>query len=177
MAGDLGGVVDGDGLVVGQERAGAGDIRFGLLVGAAVNGIVGALKKKSFAIQHQLDAGIGVLGVQTAQAFARQHDGNGDVVFDLHFVGGMKIGAQFVNAPGAVAVVAHPEVVIDELLVVILEFVALDAVDAVDGEVLAPVVSPLGAVIALHGEQEFADVCKARCRSRRCAGRCIPTKA
>ena len=37
-----------------------------------------------------------------------------------------------------------------------LEFVAEIAVDAIDGEVLAPVVAPFGAVVALDGEEKLA---------------------
>ncbi len=58
MPGDFGGLLDGERLVVGKERAGAGDIGFGLLVGAAMNGVVRALEQQRLAIDDQLDAGI-----------------------------------------------------------------------------------------------------------------------
>ena len=96
---------------------GAGDIGLGLLVGAAVNCIVRTLEEQGFAVEHQLDAGIRIFRVEAAQTFARQHDRNRDVVFHLHFVGGMKIRPQFVNAPGTVAVVAHAQVIVHQLLI------------------------------------------------------------
>ena len=45
-------------LIIRKERAGAGDVLFRLFVRAAMNGIVRALEKQRFAIQHQLHAGI-----------------------------------------------------------------------------------------------------------------------
>ena len=58
VPGDFGGLLDGERLVIRKERAGAGDIRFGLLVRAAMNGVVRALEEQRLAIHHQLDAGI-----------------------------------------------------------------------------------------------------------------------
>ena len=102
----------------------------------------GRWKSKRLAIQHQLDAGIAEFRIEAAQAFARQHDRSRDVVLHLHFVGGMKIGPQLVNAPRAVLVVAHPQIIVHQLLIVELQLVAPDSVDAVHGEMLAPVARP-----------------------------------
>ena len=121
-----------------------------------MNGVVRTLEEKRLAIEHQLDAGIAEFRVQAGKTFARQHDGNRDVVFHLHFVGGMKIGPQLVDAPQAVLVVADAQVIVHELLIVELQFVAPDSVHAVHGEVLAPVLAPLRPVVALHGEEQLA---------------------
>src|SRR5579863_6047825 len=114
-----------------------------------MDGFVWPLKEQSFAIGDELDAEILVLAVEIVEARARQDDGGGDVVLDLHFFGGKEIGAKLINAPGFVSIVADAQVVADERLVFEFEFVAEEAVDAVDGEMLPPVLAPLGTVIAL----------------------------
>src|SRR5207249_7644744 len=48
----------GEGLVVGQKVAGACHVRFRLPIGASADGIVWALKKKSLAVAHELNAGV-----------------------------------------------------------------------------------------------------------------------
>ena len=70
-AGDSRSLIERERLVIRQERAGAGDIRLRLLVGAAMNGVVRTLEEKGFAIEHQLDAGIAEFRIQAAEAFAR----------------------------------------------------------------------------------------------------------
>ena len=113
--------------------------------------------REAFAIQDQLDAGIAKFGVEAAEALARHYDRNRDVVFDLHFVGRVKVRPQLVDAPRAVFVITDAQVIVDQLLVVELQLVAPDAVHAIDREVLAPVIAPLRPVVALHGEQTARD--------------------
>src|SRR5271156_1543396 len=147
----------GERLVVREKRAGAGDIGFGLAVNTGNDGVVGPLKQKSLAISDELDAFVFVLAVEIVEAGPRKNDGGGDVVFDLDFLRGTEIGAELVDAPGAVAVVAHAKVIADERLVVELELVAEETVNTVNREVLAPIVAPFGPVVALDGEQELAN--------------------
>ena len=127
------------------------------LIEAAMDGVVGALEEQALAIADELHAGVGIFGVEVIELLAREDARGGDVVLHLHLVGGSEIGPELVDAPGAIAIEADAEVVTDELLIVELEFVAEEAVDAIDGEVLAPVVAPFGAVVALDGEDELAD--------------------
>ena len=89
---DFGGLLDVQRLVVAQEGSGAGDIGFRLFIRAAMNRIVRTLKEQRFTIHNELDARIAIFGVEAAQALTRQHDRRGNIVFYLHFVGGMKIG-------------------------------------------------------------------------------------
>ena len=156
MRGESRSLIEREWLVIRKERARAGDIGFRLPIGAAMNGVVRALEKKRFAIEHQLDAGVAEFRVQAAEAFAWKHDRSGDVVFHLHLVGRMKVRPQLVHAPRTILLVADAQVIVHELLIVELQFVSPDPVHAVDSEVLAPVFSPFRAVIALHREQQLA---------------------
>ena len=52
---------------------------------------------------------------------------------------------------------AHAQVIAHQFLVVELQLVAQEAVDPVDGEMLAPVVAPFRPVVALDGEDQLAD--------------------
>ena len=100
-----------------------------------------------------LTLGFGYSGSRLFEALLREHDGGRDIVFHLHFVGGVEIGTQLVNAPGAIGIVAHAQVIAEQLLVFEFELVAGRAVDAIDGEVLAPVVAPLLLVVALDRDR------------------------
>ena len=135
----------GKGLEVGEENAGAGDVRFRLLVHAAMDGVVGALEEQALAVGHQLNARVGILRVEIFEAGPRQHHRRGDIVFHLHLLGGVEIGPQLVNAPGAVALITHAQIVTYQLLVIMLQLMAQEAVDAIDGKMLAPVVAPFAA--------------------------------
>ncbi len=157
--------------------SGAGDIGLGLAVGAAVNRVVRPLEEKQLAILHQLDAGVLRLLVEVVQAFARQHDRHRDVVFHLHFVRGIKIGPQFVDAPGAILIESDAQVIADEFLIVEFQLVAPEPVDAIDGEMLAPLAAPFGQVVALHGENELRESSAAASAATRCVRRYIPRKA
>ena len=150
---DPGGLLHVKRFVVGQERARRGDIGLGLFVRSPVNCIIGTLEQQCFAVEHQFNAGILIFRVEAAQALARQDDGNRDVIFYLHFVRGMKIRAEFVNAPGTLAVVTNAQVIVHKLLILEFEFVSQEPVHPVNSEMFAPVVAPFGPVIALHGEQ------------------------
>ncbi len=121
-----------------------------------MNGIVRALEQQGLAICHQLHALVVILGVQILECLTRQHGGGRDVVFDLDLVGRMKVGPELINAPRSVGIVTHPEIVPDQLLVFELQLVAQVAIDAVDTEMLAPVVAPLRLIVALDGNQKLA---------------------
>ncbi len=144
-------------LEIGEERARAGDIGLRLLVEAAMNRLVRPLEQHGFAVGHQFDAGVAIFRVEMREGRARQHHRRRDIVLHLHLVGRMEIRAQLVNAPGAVGIVAHAQVIAHQPLAVELQLVAQVAVDAVHGEVLPPVVAPFGPVVALDGEHKLAD--------------------
>src|SRR5674476_1457275 len=87
------------------------------------------------------------------------HDrGRGDVVFHLHFDGGMKIFAQTKRAPRTVGVKTDAQISGDELAVVAFQFVAGRAIDDVHAEMIAPMTVPRGLEIAFHDEDDFLDV-------------------
>jgi hypothetical protein len=91
-------------LEVRDERAGRGQVGFGLRVEAAMNRVVGTLEQQRLAILHQFNAADSVLGIEVASAtFARHHHRRGNVVLGLHLVGGMKVRPQLVNAPRPIA--------------------------------------------------------------------------
>ena len=73
---------------------------------------------------NQLDARIVVFRIKMVELVFRQNHGCSDVVLDLHFVGGIEIGTQFVNAVGAIRIVAHAQVIRCQLLIFELQFVA-----------------------------------------------------
>ncbi len=97
-----------------------------------------------------------MFAVEIVEAVAGQDDRGGDVVLDLHLFGGKEVRAQLVDAPCAVAIVSDAQVIADERLILEFQLVAKKAIDAIHGEVLAPVVSPFGAIVALDREQELA---------------------
>ncbi len=134
--------VEGEGLEIGEEVSRSGDIRLRLPVHAPVNGVVGPLEQETLAVGHQFDAGVVVLRVQIVQGFARQHQRRGDVVLHLHLFGGTEIRPQLVNSPGAIGIVAHPQVIAHQFLIVEFQLVPQKAVDAIHGEMLAPVFAP-----------------------------------
>ena len=74
-------------------------------------------------------------------------------------------------------VVADAQVIVHQLLIVELQLVPEHSVDAVHGEMLAPVLAPFRPVIALHGEQQLANGVGQRAQSRRCARPCIRATA
>ena len=149
--------VDRERLEVGKEISRAGDVRLRLRVDAAVDRVVGPLEQQALAVRHQLDARVVVFRIEIVQRFARQHHRGRDVVLHLHLVGGIEIRPQLVDPPGAVRIVADAQIVAHQFLVVELQLVAQKAVDAVHGEMLAPVVAPLRLVVALHREDQLAD--------------------
>ena len=149
----------GERFVVGQERTGRSDVGFGLTVDAGMNGIVRPLEQHGLAVLDEFDAGIIVARVEIGEALARKDHRNGDVVLHLDFVRGVEVGAEFENAPRALGIVADAEIIANEFLVVIAEFVAELAVDAIDGKVLAPAGAPFGTIVAFHGEDELPDGC------------------
>ncbi len=120
-----------------------------------MNCIVGPLEQEHFAVAYQLDAGIGVLGIQVGETFAGQHHGGGDIVLELNFVGGKEVGPKLVDAPGAVAIVADSQIIADQFLTVELELMPQKSVNAIDGKVLAPFVLPFGPIVALDREEDL----------------------
>ena len=100
-----------------------------------------------------LTLGLRVVGIQIVEGSLPEDDGGRDIVFHLHFIGRVEIGAELVDAPGAIGIVAHAQVIAHQLLIFELQFVPGQAVDMVHAEVLAPVVAPLGLVIALDGDR------------------------
>src|SRR5579864_2889017 len=121
-----------------------------------MNGIVGPLEEQGFTIGHQLDARIRALGIQSAQALFRYDYGDRNIVFHQNLFRWVEIGAEFISAPGAVAVVTDTQIVADQLPIVELEFVAEETVDPVDCKVLAPAVAPLRPIVTLHCEDQLA---------------------
>ena len=59
---------EGEGLEIGEENAGAGDIGFRLLVDASMDGVVGTLEEQVLAVGDELNAGVGILRVEIFQA-------------------------------------------------------------------------------------------------------------
>jgi hypothetical protein len=105
----------GQRLVVGEEVGLAAEVQLGLLVVAAVDGLVGALEEAVFAVGDELAAGRGVAGREVGDAVGGQHHGGGDVVLGLQFGGGPEVLAQGEETPGAVLVVANAQAVLDQL--------------------------------------------------------------
>jgi hypothetical protein len=140
-----------------EEGARRSDVQFRLPVHPRLPGVVGPLEQQPLAVLHQLDAGVGGLGVQVVELLARQHHRRRDVVLHLHLVGRVKVGPQLVNAPRAARVEPHPQIVADQLLVVVLQLVPEESVDAVHREVVPPVVAPVRPVIPFDREDELPD--------------------
>ncbi len=122
-----------------------------------MDGVIGPLEQQGFAIHYKLDALIRVLRVEIVQTFPRQHDRCGDVVFYLYFIRRIEIRTQLVDAPGAVRVVSHAQIVCDQLLIFKFQLMAGEPVDAVHAEVLAPVFAPILPVISLHRDEKLPD--------------------
>src|SRR5665213_2332411 len=122
-----------------------------------MNGVVGTLKEPRLAIFDELDALITVFGIEIVQAFARKNYGSSDIVFDLHFIGRVKIGPQLIDSVRTVGIVAHAEIVSQQLLVFELQLVTKEAVDTIDAKVLAPVIAPILLIVALDGDDELVN--------------------
>jgi len=58
------------------------------------------LEEQSLGVDQQLDALIGIFRVEVVQAVGGQDDGRGDVVLNLHFVGGIEVGTKLEDTPG-----------------------------------------------------------------------------
>ena len=144
--------------VIGEEMSGRGKVRLGLLVIAAVDGVVGALEEAPFGVLHEFER-LPAAGARRGLELGPRHDDRGgDVVLELDLHRGMKVLAQTKRAPRAVAVESHAQVHRDELAVVALQFVGGFAVDDVHAEVVRPVLPPLRQVIALHHEHQFLEI-------------------
>ena len=69
----------------------------------------------------------------------------------------MKVRPELVNAPRALRIEAHPQIVAHQLLVIVLQLVSQKSVDPVNREMLAPIGAPFRPVISLHGEHKLPD--------------------
>ena len=148
----------GQRLVVGEEVVGPGEIGFGLLVQARVDGVVRPLEEALLAVGDELDAAGDLGGRGGADPLGGDDHGCGDVVFGLDLGRGVEVLADLEGAPLAGGEQAHAEVGAAGFAVVDLQFVAGLAVDDVDGEVLAPVLAPLGLVETLDQEDQGEDL-------------------
>ena len=141
--------------VVGEEIAGLGKIDLGLVIVAAMDGIVGPLEEPVFAILNELERRLDGGSPKTGQSAARDDHGGGDVVLQLNLERGVKILAEAEGAPRAVGAEADAQETGLDALALEAEFVGGRAVDDIDAEVGAPVVAPFRAVEAFHDEDQF----------------------
>ena len=142
---------------VREEGAGRCNVSFRLGVEAGAYGVVRTLEQVSFAVRDQLGAAVGILRIEVLQGVAGHYDRGRDIVLYLHLFGGMEVRPQLVNAPGTLRIEAHPQIVADQLLVIVLQLMAEKAVDAIDSEMPTPVIAPFRPVVPLDGEDKLAD--------------------
>ena len=112
-----------------------------------------AVETAGLAIRDQLDARIRIFGIEIFEALFGKHNGSRDIILDLHFVGWIKIWTEFINAPGAIGIIAHTQVIGEQLLVFEFELIPGRAIYVIDAEVLAPIVTPLLLVVAFDRDQ------------------------
>ena len=152
-------IVPRERLKIRAEEPGPRHVLLRLAVEPGVDRVVGALKEPELAVLGELEARVSVVLAREPDQPARlDHHGGGDVVLHLHLVGRDEVLPQLVRPPGAVLLAPDPEIAGDQPPPLVLELVSGCAVDDVDAEVAAPIVTPLRPVEALDHEHQRADV-------------------
>jgi len=149
----------GQGLEVRDEGALLRQIPLGLLVVAAMDGIVGTLEEQLLAVHHILAGQPALIAEAGRCLLERRADGGGrDVVLGLHLDRRAEVGAQAEQPPAVVGQEPDAQLVDQDLLALQPHGVARASVHDADTEVAAPVGAPFGLVVALDGEQQLLDV-------------------
>ncbi len=146
-----------DGLVVREKDAGLGEVALGFLVITTDDRIVRALEETVLAVFYEFHRGVFHVGVKSGNRCAGDDHGGADVVLGLNFSSWSEVLADAEGAPGIVLGEADTEILGDEALAAVAEFVAGQAVDEIDGEAFPPVIAPVRFIEALDNEDEVAD--------------------
>ena len=123
-----------DGFVVGEEDAFVAKVQLRLLVVAADDGVIGSLEEAVFAVLGELDRGLYDVGVKALDLIRWDDGGGGDIVFGLDFLGGREILSQSKSPPGSIFGKSYAQVLCDESLALVDEFVSRAAIDEIDTE-------------------------------------------
>ena len=143
---------------VGDEVVRPGHVLLCLGVKAGMNGFIRSLEQAVLAILYQFDALIAqVMGTATGNAGGRHHHGGGNIVFHLHLFGRDVVLAQLEGTPLGIAVKTDTQVGGDDIPVIEFQFVRRGTVDFINGQMLAPLVAPLGPVETLDKENQRQD--------------------
>ena len=146
-------------LEIHDEIIASCEVRFGLLVEAAVNGIVRTLEQPKLAVLYEFVTGRRRrILPEIVQPISRDDDRSADVVFGLNLLRGREVLSQPVHSPDFLAEQTHSQKVGDDLPVSDFQFVPRHSVDDVHTEMRSPVKVFFAGVKPLDREHQPVDV-------------------